>query len=296
VIPVLNHWDDTAECLASLLATDYPNLQIVVVDNGSTDGTLTALATHFPTVHRVTATDQPGFAAPCNRGATYALQQGADFVFIMNNDTSVDPAIFSELVKAALTNPEAAILGPRIWRYYDRRHLWFAGSHFPGQLYFVLTGPSRIGRKYDRLEAVDAVTGCGMLVRRSDWEQLHGFDEGYIMYHEDIDLCLRAAAAGRRVLYVPTAQMWHKGSVSTDGGRQPLKQYYQIKGSIRLYRRHSRGLWLLLNLTFKAAHAAWTLIEHLWRGSLRGETVRVYLRGLREAMATDASTDRFRST
>jgi GT2 family glycosyltransferase len=104
------------------------------------------------------------------------------------------------------------------------------------------------------------------------------------MYYEDLDLCLRASKAGFGLAAVTQAKMWHRVSLSTGGPESPMKQYHQVKSSIIFYTKHTRGLWLFVNLGIRIGHAGWITLKQLLRGRLRWETARCYFQGVAEAI------------
>lgn len=283
VVPVWNALAYTLACLDSLAKLSYPRVEVVVVDNGSTDGTSEAIRDRYREVVLIRNERNMGFAHACNQGLAHVFAHKAEFALLLNNDTLVAPDMLLRLVDAAQSNPGAGILGPKIC-YADRPDVpWFTGIRFKGQIYIVRTASPKYQVQSDVPVLVDFISGCGMLIHRTVYDTIGGLSTDYFMYYEDLDFCLRAKHAGFGVMYVPSALMWHALSVSTGGKDSPLKQYFQIKSSLIFYRRHTRGIWRWLNLAIRFAHAIWTATHHLFRGNLRRETIREYLRGIRES-------------
>ncbi len=283
VIPVWNALAYTLACLDSLAGLAYPAYEVVVVDNGSTDGTTETVRQRHPTVTVIRNEHNTGFAHACNQGLAEVFGRGAAFALLLNNDTLVAPDMLTRLVTTAQAHPQAGILGPQIC-YADRPDTpWFTGIRFWRQFYIVRTASPKYQVQSDTPVTVDFISGCGMLIRRALYEAIGGLNQAYFMYYEDLDFCLTAKKAGFTVMYVPDARMWHALSVSSGGKDSPLKQYFQIKSSLIFYRRHTSGLWRVVNLGTRFAHAGWTALRHLLRGELQMETIRQYLRGIREA-------------
>jgi len=244
---ILVNWnlkDDTLACVDSLLKAGATAAQVLVVDNGSSDGSPQALRERFGPDLRVIVSEQNlGFAGGANLGIHYALDRGAEWIFILNNDTVVDSAVFVEWERAARNNPGYAIISPLILYYSDPARIWYLGDRT------VLTSliTYELGRKQlDRgqfapLVPVDFVCGCGMFVRRSVFEQVGLFDTGFFMYAEEIDFCQRARTAGFRLACATRARMWHKVSLSADRDR-PLTRYLRIRNQILFYRRYASRL------------------------------------------------------
>ncbi len=201
------------ECLDSLRRLEYPNLEIIVVDNGSTDGTQKIIKEKFPELKLIQNKENLGFAEGNNIGARHAT---GDYLLFLNNDTVVDENMINELVKVAESDDKIAILGPKIY-FYDRRNvIWFAGGKLKtyGTTHYGFNEKD-VGQ-HDKIRDVDFVTGCALMIRKSMAKKIGLFDPFFFIYYEDLDLSLRAREAGYRVIYAPKAVMWHKCHVTMD--------------------------------------------------------------------------------
>jgi GT2 family glycosyltransferase len=291
VYAVILNWnrpDDTHACLASLALSDYPALRMLVVDNGSDFEHARRLCAEELGAEVLWLDRNYGFAEGNNRGMTYALERGADFVLLLNNDTTVDLGMVSELMQVAEKDPNIGVAGPVIY-YADLPGLvWFAGMRFRNGLYVVRRG-LHLKPPLKPAEEVDFISGCGMLIRRTVLESIGFFSPDYFMYYEDLDFCVRAQQAGFKMVCATRAQMWHAVSASTGGPDSPLKQYYQVKSSLIFYRRHTRGVMYLLNVVIRFTHAAWVMLVTILRGRLRWQAARFYFKGIREALSRDAT-------
>jgi GT2 family glycosyltransferase len=285
-----NRPQDTVACVSSLRQLDYPAYRILVVDNGSTDDSVEILQ-RLPDIDLLLNERNLGFAAGNNRGIEYALEQGADFVLLLNNDTTVSPSLVSELLEVAETDSRIGIVGPVIY-YADRpSEVWFAGMRFRHGLYVVRRG-LHLSAPLASMEEVDFVSGCGMLVRRETWERVGLFDPRFFMYYEDLDLCIRAKKAGYRIVCATQAQMWHALSASTGGADSPKKQYYQVKSTFLFTQKHTRGLQRVVTISIRLAHAGFVALRQVLRGNLQWEAIRLYFKGVAEAVRETPSRER----
>jgi GT2 family glycosyltransferase len=290
-IVVLN-WngaDDTLVCLGALSALAYPKFNVIVVDNGSTDDSLSRLR-HYEATYPLTLlvnTRNLGYAGGNNIGLRAALGTGAEFILVLNNDTEVAPNLISELVSAANRAPCAAVVGPWMY-YYDRRDvLWFAGAawesdalafRWPGQgVRAVDAGPLPMETDY--------VCGAAMLFRREALERIGLFDERFFLVYEESDWCFRARSAGYACLMAPSGRIWHKIGASFGSEQSPLRAYFSARNQLLWaaknldsdsYRRLRRRMFVRQLPQFRLGTSgaplmkrmAWS-ISQLWRDALR---------------------------
>lgn len=238
IVVIWNGLEDTLECLRSLLQDSYPNLEIVVVDNGSTDGSVDVIrAKQFP-VRIVSVGANLGFTGGNNIGLIEAQKLGARYAFLLNNDTTIEKGAIRALVDAAEATPDAGIVSP-VMHYFDvPRDIWFAGGKVvlgKGQAYHDGTlFPSRQDGPYQ----TRWVSGCAMLVRMIAIDQVGGLDDRFYLTWEDVDWCLRMQKEGWKVAVVPRARIFHKGGRSgqklTDIG-----SYYAVRNSLLLASKHA---------------------------------------------------------
>jgi GT2 family glycosyltransferase len=242
---ILVNWNlkqDTLDCVASLFAAGALPGQVIVVDNGSSDGSVQALRERFgAAVYVVESGQNLGFAGGCNLGLEYAFDRGAQWIFILNNDTLVDPALFVEWARAADAGEGYAIISPLILYYNAPERIWYLGDRLvPASLITYSIGRDQIDRgQFPPLVPVDFVCGCGMFVQRAVFERVGLFDPSFFMYAEEVDFCQRARTVGFRLACATRAKMWHKVSVSADRDR-PTTRYLRIRNQILFYRRYAR--------------------------------------------------------
>lgn len=245
-IVVLN-WNgrrDTERCLESLTRLsprEGYEVRVRVVDNGSTDASATSLPPSHPTVTFQLLPENRRYAGGNNAGVRSALEGGAEFVLLLNNDTSADEALLAELFREVERDPECGLWGPCILDAAGR--VWFGGGGLSLALGWTwhrgLGGPPPAPGAPPA--DTDYLTGCCLLVSRSVFERVGELDEGYFLYAEDADFSLRARRAGYRPRYVPGARLTHFVSSSSGGAVNPFKAYHRTRAGLRLFARHATG-------------------------------------------------------
>lgn len=241
-----NGKDDTIECLGSVYLINYPDYKVVVVDNGSIDGSVAAIKEKFPEVIIIETGENLGFAAGNNVGIEYAVSQGANYVFLLNNDTIVDPQVLTTLIAASEKYPNAGILGSKIYYYQEPKKIWFAGAKWlSDRAMFVHLGIGQIdnGRDWEEIQETEYICGCAFFVKAEVIKKVGMFEPKYFLTWEESDWCYRAKKAGYQCLFVPSSKVWHKISASFEGGFQsPHYQYFWSR---------NRLLWIERNVSFK---------------------------------------------
>ena len=225
-IIVLN-WNgkhDTVECLESLSHISYPNYEVIVVDNGSTDGSVEQFKARYPEIEVIENQENLGFAEGNNVGIRAALQEDTAYVLLLNNDTIVDPQFLDELVDVAERDSRVGFAGPKIYYYdYDSRgrkdvinsagvklNMW-VGRVWPLGDHEIDAG------QYDRVQLVDTLIGSCLLVKTRVITEIGLLDPKFFAYWEETDWCSRGSAAGYTSIYVPQAKIWHKYAASSSG-------------------------------------------------------------------------------
>jgi len=242
VVLCWNGREDTVECLASLERTRWDRLTVVVVDNGSTDGTLEAVRAQFPDVVAVRSDENLGFAEGNNVGLRAALEADADYVLLLNNDTIADEALIEALVDEARRRPDAGALCPLIHYFHPRDRIWYAGARFDPRA--VHNGRhtgygERDTGQYDSVREIGRATGAAMLVPRDVVERVGYLDSRLFLQVEDVEWSLRMRSAGYRIVFVPAGQVWHHVSVATGGERAPDTAYYEMRNTLVVCSRHA---------------------------------------------------------
>ncbi|MCB1036903.1 MAG: glycosyltransferase family 2 protein [Acidobacteria bacterium] len=289
----------TLQALESLSAMTYPAFDLVVVDNGSTDGSYQAVAEAFPDVHQLRTEENLGAAGGCNLGIRWAMEQGHDYLLILNNDIEVAPDMLDELVKVAESDPTVGCVGPKEYYYGDRQRLWSAG----GTLRFreAITrerGEGEIDRgQYDRDEEVDYVNGCAMLVRREAVAEAGLWDPIFHLAVEDADFCTRIKARGYRCFYAYRARLWHMVSYAT-GIYKAGKTFHTGRSTAIYVRRYATPWQWLTALSAFAVSIPVAFFRELPRGNQGAAVAKLkgYLEGLRIPMTAPPRLEERSST
>lgn len=255
ITAVILNWNGRAyleSCLPALLAQSYPVERIVLVDNGSTDDSVTYVEREFPTVVVLANGGNVGFAAGNNLVLRH-LTTGA--ALLVNPDVILSPGCLGALVEALTSVPSVAIAGAKLW-YPGGQQLQHAGGYItpPQAMPGHYGGGERDTGQHDAARDVDYVIGAVMLIRRAALEQIGLFDEGYFLYYEETDLCARARAAGYRVRYEPRATAVHVESAVAGRGSFAYFQRFHT-GRWRYLLKHYSGDELLAQTV--PAEAAW---------------------------------------
>lgn len=241
---------DTRTCLESLIAASPAPARIVVVDNGSTDGSADALRAWqgarrqdaaVPPVTILASATNRGFSGGNNIGVKHLhADPEISHFLLLNNDATVGRTCLAELARALDTAPDAAVLGPTVYVANQADQVWYAGGHFL---------PVRTLAVHEKTVPTDGsarptefVTGCAMVIARGAWDTLGPLPECYFMYQEDAEYSWRARAAGLPVLYAPRAVVYHAigGTVQRDV-TPPRIEYLKTRNRVLFVRRNLAG-------------------------------------------------------
>lgn len=257
VYAIIVNWNgkkDTQVCLSSLRKVQKKNveLHIVVVDNGSTNDSVAVLTREFPEVKILETGKNLGFTGGNNFGIRYALREGADYVWLLNNDTFVDRHVLSAL--HAFDDPSVGIVGSKIYfapgrefhhdRYVQKdrgRVFWYAGGIVDwANMYAAHRGVDEVDRgQYDEAGETPFITGCSMMIKKEVIDRIGELDDRYYLYLEDLDYCLRSREAGFRLIYAPSSVLWHVNAGSSARPGNPLHEYYFTRNRLLLGFRYA---------------------------------------------------------
>ena len=290
-----NGYQMTSDCIRSLMAMDAEDHEVVVVDNGSTDGSAGLLARDFPKITILAQSANLGFAAGCNVGMRYALARGVEYILLLNNDTQVALDFMREMRCALSRDARIAFVCPKIYFADQPNMLWYAGADFS-----LWTGtPKHRGWKeidrgqFDHNLEITQGTGCAMLLRCSAVRDLGLLDEQFWAYIEDLDWSVRFLKRGYRLAFAPKARIWHReGSTSVKllgSGSQSIRQFFSTRNMVFLARKHLRW-WQLPTyaLGFMFTHIVFYTALRIWRHDFRA--LRAIYTGLSQGMSTSLNS------
>jgi hypothetical protein len=278
--------DDTLACLESLRAAQLGGARILVVDNGSRDGTVERVRARFPDITVVALPENRGFAGGNNVGISAALDGGAEGVLLLNNDVRVAFDFLPPLLDAIEWTPRCAAASSAVFRL-DRPELIdvaYAEVRFDRRSVVQIVGVNALpGEGFDTRREVEVTVGTSVLLRAAALREVGLLDEAYFAYHEDVDWCLRARRAGWSLVWEPHSRVLHRGSASTNAGVSrppdpvapwepqlpnaeplpwnPVRAYLGARNVVRLLRTHAtpaerrafvRRCWYELPLEFMA--------------------------------------------
>jgi GT2 family glycosyltransferase len=237
-----NGRDETLACLESLAGSDWPNTTTIVVDNGSDEELEPVIAERFPDALIVRNSTNLGFAGGMNTGTRRALELGADYVLLLNNDTAVDSAMISKLVEAASHLSDAGIVSPVDFFRDSPDTVSMLGLSFDPRRGYQ--GPP-LGRgerdrgQFQGIREVDASAGTAMLVPLEVVREVGLLDEALFFYIEDIDWALRMRKAGKRIYAALEARLWHAQAATSGGESSPRVTYYTTRNTFVVTARHA---------------------------------------------------------
>jgi len=277
VIPNWNGAQHLPVCLDALRQQTHPGVEVILVDNGSSDASLALLARQYPEVRAIALKQNRGFTGACNAGIRAAR---GDLVALLNNDTQADPHWAERVVAAFARHPEAGLVASKML-LFDRRDTF----HTAGDFYRLDGIPGNRGvwqkdeGQYDHEEHVFSACGGSAAYRKSMLDQIGLLDEDFYFSCEDLDLAWRAQLAGWKCVYAPDAVVYHKLK-ATGGG--PISSYYDGRNFIYLIaKNYPASLWrayrgAILRAQWRQARDA----LRAWRGAAARARLRGMLAGL----------------
>jgi GT2 family glycosyltransferase len=259
VVAAVINWngiEDTRRCVTSILASDYPDLRVNVIDNGSDSDEASVLEASFPAIDAVRLTENLGYGGAANVAIADARNRKRDYVLLLNNDTTLAEDAVSMLVRAAREAGDHAIIAPLIIRPDGR--VWSAG----GTLSWPWASGEHVGigddpSNHTAKRIVDWSSGCALFVPTTCFDEVGGFDESYFLYLEDMDWCLRARRMGHAIWCAPSARVVHEVTKTVNSIDPRIGRYYAYRNFYRVGMRHAPVAWRV----WLAAHLAVSLTK-----------------------------------
>ncbi len=271
---ILVNWNGaefTIPCIESLLKSNYPNYQIIVVDNGSRDGSPERIVQEYPQVELLRQLSNSGLPKARNQGIECALKLGSEYAITLDNDTRADRDMISHLVGTAELANRASVVGPKIYWLHHPNRLWFAYgrlSLWTGVYSNPVYNQVDQGQFEEPVE-MEVASGCCMLIPKKVFQTVGGFDEAFGRWaHDDVDWSLRCRRAGFGIIFSPKAKLWHRvgGSAQKISGASiryhatrdqlwtlrkaatrwqifTIASFYPLRAIVRISAMVARGQW-----------------------------------------------------
>lgn len=250
IIPNFNGIAFLDTVLNSLEGQSMNDFEVILVDNGSTDGSCSFTAANYPWVHILELPDNFGFCRAVNEGIRASK---APYVLLLNNDTEVTENFVEEMLAAIKRHRKAFSCGARMVQYHDRDRLDDAGNYYCALGWSFARGRGRDIHAFEKEEKVFAACAGAAIYRKKILEQIGLFDEEHFAYLEDVDIGYRARIYGYENWYTPEAVVYHVGSGTSGSRYNQFKTRYSSRNNVYLVYKNMPFLQILLNLPFLAA-------------------------------------------
>lgn len=240
---IILNWNgkiDTLECLESVNKLNHKNIEIIIVDNCSTDDSVQFIKDKYPRTMILKNNSNLGFSGGNNVGIDYALRTNTYSILLLNNDTIVNPDLLDKLLQASNALSDDCIFGPKIYFFNDPTRIWFAGGKWvANKLKFIHIGSNQLdGPEYSNCCETDYITGCALFAKAEIFKSVGLLDDDFFLTYEETDWCYRAKSKGYKCYFVPEAKLWHKVSVSFGGNQSPLRNYFMTRNKMLWGRKH----------------------------------------------------------
>jgi len=245
-IITVNFRDASITCalLDSLVHHDYPNIEVIIVDNGSLEDKTEQFLQHFPTAKVIISKENRGFAGGNNLGMQVAT---GDYLFFVNNDTIFEDGLIQNCLDA-FTTPDIGVIAPKIKYFAYPNIIQYAGFTEVNPLTarnFTIGNKEKDNGQYDERKEVPYAHGAAMLLKREVVEKIGEMPDIYFLYYEELDWCVQIRRSGYKIMFEPTAVILHKESMSV-GKMSALKTFYLTRNRILFMRRTAKWHHLIL--------------------------------------------------
>lgn len=294
---VLVNWNSfqlTSDCIQSLQNISYKNHCVIVVDNGSEDGSGEQLKSTYPNIVLIQSSKNLGFTGGNNLGMQYAIEQAFTYVLLLNNDTFVEPNFLEPLISMLEKDNSIGAVQPKIFFHHNRNLLWDAGSFYTALLGRTYTRgyQQKDHAKYNQVMQTDWITGCAFLVRTSVLKKTGLLPENLFIYYEDVDLSFRIRKLGYRLCYQPASVIYHIAGMAhkkkhKEGMLNPKVHYLNFRNRIWLLKAYTKPIFVptvflynffytvgvmayfVARLRFQKLRAVWKGIKDGFTGSIQ---------------------------
>jgi hypothetical protein len=252
---IILNWNgisDTLECLESVSELYYPEVKVIVVDNGSTDDSPSCIRLRYPSVTLIEAGKNLGFTGGNNLGMKKALEIGTDYLWLLNNDTVLERDTLKKLVDVVQRSPEIWLASPIIFFHDAPDQVQFSGSYIDWKKKRIVKLED--AESFPGNGADVSLWGTALLIKRAAVERVGYLNDKYFAYHEDEDYCMRVARAGYRSVVVPDARIFHKNSRSTGSNDAPMQVFLRSRNMYFLWMDALNGMERVFHIRRYLAH------------------------------------------
>ena len=276
-----NGWQYTIEACRSLDRSAYRDFRIIIVDNASTDDSLAQLRAAIPEADIIANPINAGFSGGCNVGMRSAMELGCAYIFLLNNDATVEEQTISKLVAASKAHNDNALLGSVLVHMDSEKYQFFGsrrGSVLDQSEYFLAPADLHLLQQ-DAIET-DFIIGAALFLPVKVLEKTGLFDERYFLNYEETDLCRRAYKLGMRAFVIPGSVVRHHGSATIGPYRAPLQLYFLTRNALLFTKTHGSRRELRASLKSRLAVFYWNVRRSWEAGVILDLPTRGMLQGL----------------
>lgn len=243
--------------------TYYKDFEIIVIDNGSKDDSvvkLTNIANKYNLCF-INNKENLGFAEGNNAGMRVAR---GEWILLLNNDTVFKEGFILKMAEAAMDNPDAAAIGPKIYYYDVPSKVWYSGGKITKYYNFI----DDTSNENEHYKQVEWITGCALMINKKALEKVGLLDKDFFMYNEDVDWCIRARKAGLNLIYTPFAEIWHIGSkTTTENFKKSFQIYYGYRNKLFIIMKNSNGFEYINLIFVTLSGICLRIIESVMKGN-----------------------------
>jgi GT2 family glycosyltransferase len=296
---ILLNWNTpklTANCISTVMK--YCNAElydIIIVDNGSTDGSLSLLQTQFPQHIYIDNKENLGFAEGNNRALNYSIENDYTYSLLLNTDTEVDEDFLSPLIEYLEQHKKIAAVQPAIYFLDKKNQLWNGGSFF-NQFFGITYSKNKKSRQsLQKPEKVEWLTGCCFLVKNEALKQTGLLNTKFFLYYEDVDLSFRLRENDYELHYYPNTKVYHEAGASgkqkiknSEGTLSPIIHYYLCRNKIWFLRKYGNPAFALIMFIKESVYNTALFTYFIIRG--RNKKAKYLYKGIKEGLFTPKSS------
>lgn len=268
------------DCINSILKSSYKNIEVIIVDNNSTDESIKKIREIFKEKVKIIINhNNSGFAGGTNIGIKYAIKNGAEYILLLNNDTIIDSKMIEIMVKSS---NKKSVISPKIYYFSNKDIIWSAGGEIKwNKGYTIQYGMNDIDiGQFNQRKAISFATGCCMLIPKEIINKVGLLPEDYFLYFEDTEYCVKIKKLGYQIIYEPKAFMYHKVSATTGGEDNINYVYYFSRNRLFFNKRNNLNKVYIFYLLF-----SWTRKNIFWIIKGRRDLTKAMIEGIKDYRA-----------